>query len=224
MKFELEPYRRNISDKDILDDIITTMKLLKNDTITREQYRDHGKYGTTTVSRRFGSWGNVLKKLNLKVTRYQKNKKISYEDLFANIEYLWRKFGRQPRCVEFIPPNSKFSIMPYKNRFGSYWKSLEAFIKYIDASTEESLELSQNKNVAQRKKKDTSRDINLRLRFKVMSRDNFKCVQCGKSPALDLNTVLHVDHIIPYSKGGETIIENLQTLCSKCNLGKSDEL
>lgn len=33
---------------------------------------------------------------------------------------------------------------------------------------------------------------------------------------------LHVDHIMPWAKGGEIVLENLQTLCSKCNLGKSD--
>ena len=68
----------------------------------------------------------------------------------------------------------------------------------------------------------TSRNINARLRFKVLSRDNFKCCACGASPAKDPSVELHVDHIIPWSKGGETELENLQTLCSKCNLGKSD--
>ena len=44
----------------------------------------------------------------------------------------------------------------------------------------------------------------------------------GVSPAKDKNVELHVDHIKPWSKGGETILENLQTLCQKCNLGKSN--
>jgi 5-methylcytosine-specific restriction endonuclease McrA len=71
-------------------------------------------------------------------------------------------------------------------------------------------------------KRQTKRDINDRLRFKVMKRDNFKCQCCGKSPAVDLGTILHVDHIKPWAKGGETVLEKLQTLCSKCNIGKGD--
>jgi len=34
--------------------------------------------------------------------------------------------------------------------------------------------------------------------------------------------ILHVDHVMPYSKGGETVLENLQTLCLKWNIGKSN--
>ena len=68
----------------------------------------------------------------------------------------------------------------------------------------------------------TKRDINLRLRFLVMKRDNFKCVVCGRSPAKDPEIELHIDHIIAWANGGETVFENLQTLCSLCNIGKSD--
>ena len=71
-------------------------------------------------------------------------------------------------------------------------------------------------------KHKTPRDVNLRLRFKIMQRDNFKCCVCGASPATNPSVELHIDHIVPWSKGGETIPENLQTLCSKCNLGKSN--
>ncbi|MGH9734205.1 MAG: HNH endonuclease [Candidatus Acidiferrales bacterium] len=33
---------------------------------------------------------------------------------------------------------------------------------------------------------------------------------------------LHVDHVMPLGKGGETVLENLQVLCSVCNIGKGD--
>lgn len=70
----------------------------------------------------------------------------------------------------------------------------------------------------------TSRNIPDRIRYQVLKRDNFKCCACGASPATCPGVELHIDHIVPYSKGGETVIENLQTLCSKCNLGKSNVL
>ena len=66
------------------------------------------------------------------------------------------------------------------------------------------------------------RDPSLRLRFTVLARDNFTCCFCGASPRKDPAVTLHIDHIVPWSKGGKTSLSNLQTLCSKCNLGKSN--
>lgn len=71
-------------------------------------------------------------------------------------------------------------------------------------------------------KKSKSRVMPDKLRYKVLKRDNFKCCACGASPAKDPSVELHIDHIVPWSKGGETTFENLQTLCSRCNIGKSD--
>ena len=59
------------------------------------------------------------------------------------------------------------------------------------------------------------------LRYDVLKRDNFRCCLCGVS-ASD-GAVLHVDHIKPVSKGGKTEYNNLQTLCDRCNLGKSNK-
>ena len=75
-----------------------------------------------------------------------------------------------------------------------------------------------------KKKKTASRSriISDKLRYQVLKRDNFKCCACGASPAKDPSVELHIDHIIPWSKGGETTLDNLQTLCSRCNLGKGD--
>lgn len=60
------------------------------------------------------------------------------------------------------------------------------------------------------------------LRYDILKRDNFKCVICGMS-AQD-GVKLHVDHIVPVSKGGKSEVNNLQTLCERCNLGKSNKI
>ena len=36
--------------------------------------------------------------------------------------------------------------------------------------------------------------------------------------------LLKIDHIIPVAKGGQTVEDNLQTLCWKCNRAKSDKM
>ena len=58
------------------------------------------------------------------------------------------------------------------------------------------------------------------LRHEVFKRDGYKCVECGASK--EDGATLHVDHKIPVSKGGTDELDNLQTLCSDCNLNKSD--
>jgi len=137
--------------------------------------------------------------------------------------------GRQPATTDIKNGNSKYSLNSYTRRFGGWRNALNEFVKYINS--EEQIEEEKEKNINETEVKEnkekikirrTPRDINERLRFKVLKRDKFKCVYCGKSPANNSNVKLHVDHIVPWSKGGETVIENLQTLCSKCNLGKSN--
>ncbi len=59
------------------------------------------------------------------------------------------------------------------------------------------------------------------LRYDILKRDNFKCQICGATQ--NDGVTLHVDHIVPVSKGGKTEWSNLRTLCERCNLGKSDK-
>lgn len=63
--------------------------------------------------------------------------------------------------------------------------------------------------------------LTAKLRWEVMVRDDFRCRACGVSALSDKAAEPHVDHIRPVSKGGLTAPENLQVLCSRCNLGKS---
>lgn len=63
-----------------------------------------------------------------------------------------------------------------------------------------------------------------KLRNSIKSRDNFTCCICGNSTYLEPNLLLEIDHIIPVSKGGCTVEDNLQTLCWKCNRAKSNKI
>lgn len=63
-----------------------------------------------------------------------------------------------------------------------------------------------------------TRSISQDVKQAVWIRDMGQCVQCSS------NQYLEFDHIIPYSKGGSNSINNIQLLCRKCNLTKSDNI
>lgn len=60
------------------------------------------------------------------------------------------------------------------------------------------------------------------LRERIKRRDNYTCQICGKY--MPDGVGIHVDHIIPISKGGKTVESNLQVTCSVCNLKKFNKL
>ena len=305
MKFELNEYKKCLTDKEILDNIRSVANSLKTDYISISQYKTHGAYSLTAIQGHFGSWKNALHLAGLRTERtsaelklisdekyfadlrrvalfVQKNTvsyadyqiygqysangifkrfgkwnialqkagltttgfakdKITEQQCFEEIERIWILLGRQPTSTDIIKGNiSVYSIDTYKRRFGGWRKALEAFVRFVSSSHDEEININTDKTVEEAcsnnescpdeqdsntvvyKQRRTSRNINVRLRFRVLQRDNFKCCACGASPAKDASVELHVDHILPWSKGGETVFENLQTLCSKCNLGKSD--
>lgn len=58
------------------------------------------------------------------------------------------------------------------------------------------------------------------LRFRVLKESGGRCALCGATKS---ESPLDVDHIIPRSKGGKTVYENLQVLCAKCNRSKGNK-
>jgi len=59
--------------------------------------------------------------------------------------------------------------------------------------------------------------ISKKLRFEIFKRDSFTCGYCGRTPP---GVVLEIDHIKPFSKGGDCDINNYLTSCFDCNRGK----
>lgn len=244
-----------IKDTELIADLQRVSFELKNDSIGRDEYNQYGKYHSATLEDRFGSWIKAKEKAGLK---RKEHPSISDDEYFNNLEELWIKLGRQPHFSDLKIPFSKYSGSAYVANFGTWRKSLEQFIEYINNEEEATSEVENpiiikevmfpqaniiehpveelspgdaNKTPSAKRPKSSQKPINtrqpkrevsLRLRFRVMRRDNFKCTECGRSPATDPSIILHIDHIKPWSKGGESTFENLRTLCSYCNIGKGN--
>jgi predicted restriction endonuclease len=123
-------------------------------------------------------------------------------------------------------PVSKYSERGYITKYGSWTKALEAFVEFVNTSTSEPVESTSNElNIEPINetelvfKHKTKRQPSERLKVLVLMRDGNKCRLCGITLTGD---DIHFDHIFPWSKGGETTLENLQVLCSKHNFAKGD--
>jgi len=195
---------------------------------------DFGSLSTISyysVVRAFGTWEKAMlflsehlkkKGIDFKIT--SRRTPYTNEEMFAEMERIWFLLGHRPSRNEWTSSQPNISFDAIYRRFGS-WKS--ACLQFIEYKSGEPISIE--KDIPEKKAPKTeatkiakTRTIPLNVRIKVMSRDNFRCVFCGKSPATEIGTRLHIDHIIAFSKGGTNAIENLQTLCEQCNIGKSD--
>ena len=217
-KFELKPWNRGISNEDLVTDLRRVSSLLGKPSVTYDEYDEHGKCRSRTVEVRFGGWNKALRAAGLEVTR----RNLSDEELFENLRDVWTRLGRQPTRDDLRDKSnsgSKFGRNTYGNRFGTWRKALEAFVLWANREDDATDNSDAKPTRAKRARVRAPSD---RLRFRVMLRDNFKCQYCGKSPATHAGLTLHLDHLVPFSRGGESDFQNLITACSKCNLGKGD--
>ena len=58
-----------------------------------------------------------------------------------------------------------------------------------------------------------------KMRFYIYNRDGYRCCKCHRK-----TNDLEIDHIWPIAKGGKTTLDNLQTLCHRCNARKGDSV
>ena len=219
MRFELDDSARYHSDEELIADLKRAAAALGKDTVTRREYEEEGQWSSKALIGRFGSWNAAIDAAGL---HRNVTPNLSQGELFGNIEDVWIKLGRQPHYDEMRSPLSRYSASCYDKRFGSWRKALEAFVEYVNSETDAEETVPEENQAEPQPTHKTTRAISDRLRFLVFRRDNFKCVMCGRTPATDPGVELVVDHHEPWSKGGESEFDNLQTSCVECNSGKSN--
>lgn len=67
-------------------------------------------------------------------------------------------------------------------------------------------------------RKGKRKRVSTRVALAVFDRDGYECRKCKTRKNLT------VDHVIPVSRGGQTEMDNLQTLCGDCNSRKGSRI
>jgi len=117
---------------------------------------------------------------------------------------VWLAVGHQPSYGDMRHQVSRFSPEGYAKRYGSWTDALLAFQSWVDDrddSDGEESSIPRADRVERPGQRARSRTLGVSLRWKVIQRDRFPCVACGASPATVPSTILHVDHVVPFSKG-----------------------
>lgn len=58
-------------------------------------------------------------------------------------------------------------------------------------------------------------------RVAVIERDKATCYICGDGPLSD--SEIHLDHVVPLSRGGAHVLDNVRVACATCNCKKHDK-
>jgi hypothetical protein len=213
--YNLTAKRTRVTDADLIGGLQSVAEAIGGGYFSTAQYDDvPGKRPHfSTIIERFGSWKKALALIGIAGGR---EFRYSPEQLIANLEVAWRQLGFPPGKRQIAAFGEKISEAPYKRHWGSVRSACEALAAFHDGK------VSRESLLAGRVVEATRKTIPLKDRWVVLKRDNYTCTKCGASPSSDHRVESEVDHVIPIARGGGNAIENLQTLCKKCNQGKKD--
>jgi 5-methylcytosine-specific restriction endonuclease McrA len=129
---------------------------------------------------------------------------------FAKQQLPTFRYSAHVRCVvRYTSPKGQ----------NSYWRYHEWNFEGLYREFQEMRQDRAAKSTTQFLRQQERQRVTAKVRFEVFARDGNRCRVCGTTADVE---PLHVDHIIPISKGGRSDLHNLQTLCQTCNLGKGN--
>lgn len=223
---------RSLGDEEVLDRL-RALARGKGGRLTERDLVGTGVPSRGALVRRFGSWRAALERAGL--GRPRGSFRYTDEECFANLAMLWRQRGGPPRLADTDRAPSTVGSAAYLRRAGTWQRALSAFAAFTGAdpsgpgpagAVARIATVAPLDDTAPRAARPAGnargRGLSLRLRFKVLQRDRFRCTACGNGPAADPDCRLQVDHIVPRSKGGGDDLANLRSLCADCNLGRGN--
>jgi hypothetical protein len=224
-KMRIQPAKL-MSNNDVISELRRVHAIVGKEWLSGTDFNAHSVTSVDTVRARFGTFRKGLDAAGIR-SAPGKVSPFTEQQCFENIADLWAHYGRTPAYRELFSPPSTVQGKPYVTKWGTWRSALKAFVDWANGEEQASSpteqktvsDNTQDPPIAERTEADC-REIRPGLRFRVFMRDRFRCVACGRSPATHLDIELHADHILAVANGGKTTMENLQTLCRDCSLGK----
>ena len=219
MKYTVKTIRKTYTRDELLRDLKKIAEGFYQRGFSFPQYKQHGgQYSGGAFARHFGNWNNALGAVGLKPYQYQG---VPAKELFKNMKMVWDCLERQPTSAEMKSPLSTYSVKTYVRTFGTWNNALERFGHWQASKDKKILEDFYD---GKRKESQSHQAVPASLELKVWKRDNATCQKCKSSPANCPGVLMHIDHIIPRAKGGGNTLDNLQLLCARCNIRKSNRI
>ena len=217
---------RKLSDAEVLRMLSELADRLGTSELTTAHIEEHLPFTTHVLRTRWGTTQAAFRAAGLNPSLL--GRRYTDEECYQNLLTVWTHYGRPPKHLEMGMPPSEVGGKAYMRRFGTWNKALAAFVERVNAEPVPAA-TDRNKQIPEqpaaeppKRTSEDTREVPLGLRFRVLHRDRFKCVLCGDHPAHNAGCRLHVDHILPWSKGGKTREDNLRALCAECNVGRGD--
>lgn len=144
---------------------------------------------------------------------YKKSGRLTQNGLFYNAAHRYQEGEAVPELVKVYEKlhrgiwvyNGVFRLVDAWQESSGVREVFKFRLELIDKPSDSSPELKLERN----------RLIPSWVKLEVWKRDKGRCVICGSKENL------HFDHIIPYSRGGSSLVpENIQILCARHNLEK----
>jgi hypothetical protein len=218
---------RELTDPELLQELVRISLIVGRKDLVVDDINSHSLVGENIFAARFGTFSAALLKAGLEVR--PKSRRYTDEECYENLYAVWEHYGRKPTFREMNSLPSVVGSEAYKVRFERWSLAIQSFLERVNQDSDR-IDISNSEAVITELPTDLSleklpaepRKVPLGLRFKVLVRDRYRCVLCGDNPPKNPDCSLHVDHILPWSKGGKTEIENLRTLCQPCNIGRGN--
>ncbi len=218
---------KQLSNADLISELQRVHAFVGKQWLTTEDFNTHSVTSEDTIRLRFGTFRKELDAAGIPSSPFSVLPTTD-EECYENVAVVWTHYGRPPQYRELFKTPSRIQGKTYITRWGTWRRALKAFVDWANAEAdppasdqpEANLSVACEPTKREKRAEADCREVRPGLRFKVFLRDHFRCVACGRSPATHLNVELHADHILAVVNGGKTILENLQTLCQDCNLGK----